>query len=76
MSLMKMAAVEGDLAVKGYQRLCAESGKDVEKLCVDDVVKTFCDESAPTEVVFRNPSSAKGSKRSCSRRNPRFFEYL
>mmetsp|Transcript_72395 Transcript_72395/g.169625 ORF Transcript_72395/g.169625 Transcript_72395/m.169625 type:complete len:763 (+) Transcript_72395:75-2363(+) len=43
--LMKMASVDEGLASKGYQRLCAESGKDVHKLSVDDVVKTFCDES-------------------------------
>ena len=42
---MKMASVDEGLASKGYQRLCAESGKDVHKLSVDDVVKTFCDES-------------------------------
>jgi len=44
-TLMKMAGVDGELALKGYQKLCAESGRSVEKLSVDDVVKTFCDES-------------------------------
>ena len=49
---MKVAAIDRDLALKGYQRLCAESGKDIDKLCVDDVVKTFCDESSVDDVLI------------------------
>lgn len=43
-ALMKLAYVDEPLAEKGLQRVHAENGKS-SSLTVNDVIKTFCDES-------------------------------
>jgi hypothetical protein len=40
------------MAEKGLQRLQAESGKYHEELTVNDVIKTFCDESCWDEQIW------------------------
>lgn len=44
-SLTDLACLDESMAEKGLQRLQAESGKYHEELTVNDVIKTFCDES-------------------------------
>ena len=42
---MSLADVDESLAERGLERLRAENGRMAEGLSVQDVIKTFCDES-------------------------------
>ena len=48
-ALMKLAYVDEPLAEKGLQRVHAENGKS-SSLTVNDVIKTFCDESTSDDL--------------------------